>query len=360
MKMLDRYIMKSVLFSMIVVTVIIISVDLVLSLADELPGSDGNYSMLNALWFVVQTTPTSIYELLPFSALGGALIGLGVLASNNELVVMQAAGIQTWRIVWSVMKPTLGVMILSLVLGEYIAPGLEQVAQSNKALQQSGEDTINSDQGNWRKIGNEFIHINAIAPGGESLFGITRYEVDDSRQIVASSFAESARYISATERTASYWRLGNVRKTRIEPGNLTAENYPQEDWQIDLSPELLSVLLVDPDRQSISGLYRFAQFFVAEGLDARAYFLAFWKKLLQPLSTAALVLLAISFVFGPLREATIGFRVFVAIGIGLGFTIVQRVMEPASLIYGLSPLFAVILPILLCFGMGAYFMQKVR
>ena len=360
MKMLDRYIMKSVLSAMIVVIVIIISVNLVLSLTEELADSDDNYSMLNALWFVVQTTPTSLYELLPFAALGGALIGLGVLASNHELVVMQAAGIQTWRIVWSVMKPTLGVMILSLVLGEYIAPSLEQVAQSNKALQQSGEDIINSGQGNWRRIGNEFIHINAIAPGGESLFGVTRYQVDDSRRIVASSFAESAQYFLAAERTDSFWQLRNVRKTLIGPGNITTQNNPQENWNIDLSPELLSVLLVDPDRQSISGLYRYAQFFAAEGLDAATYFLAFWKKLLQPLSTAALVLMAISFVFGPLREATMGFRVFIAIGIGLGFSILQRVMEPASLIYGFSPLFAVILPILLCLGIGAYFMQRVR
>ena len=360
MRLLDRYILKSVLLSTLVVMVMIISVNLVLALANELADSDGNYSMLNAMWFVAQTTPTSIYELLPFSALGGALIGLGVLASNNELVVMQAAGVQTWRIVWSVMKPTLAVMILSLVLGEYISPSLEQVAQSNKALQKSGEGTINSEQGNWRKIGYEFIHINGIAPGGESLFGVTRYEVDDSRQITASSFAESAHYISDAQRSESYWQLSNIRETEIRHGNLTTQNHLQEDWHIDLSPELLSVLVVEPDRQSISGLYRFARFFEAEGLDAATYFLAFWKKLLQPIATAALVLMAISFVFGPLREATMGFRVFVGIGIGLVFTILQRMMEPASLLFGFSPLLAVILPILLCLGVGAYVMQRVR
>jgi len=295
---------------------------------------------------------------LPFIALGGAWIGLGILASNNELVVMQAAGVSVWRIVLSVLKPTLLIMLLSLALGEYIAPPLEQLAQSNKAVQRSGNASIASEQGTWRKVGNEYIHINAIAPGGELLYGVTRYEVGANRNIVSSSFAESATYI---EREGSnYWRLSNVRESNFGTGSISKAEYLQEDWQIELSPELLSVLLVEPDRQSISGLYRFAQFFDSEGLDSATYFLAFWKKLLQPIATLVLVVLAISFVFGPLRESTMGFRVFVALGIGLVFTILQRLMEPASLLYGFSPLLAVLTPILLCAMLGLQLMRRVR
>ena len=118
--------------------------------------------------------------------------------------------------------------------------------------------------------------------------------------------------------------------------------------------------MLEPDKQSISGLYRLAQFFETQGLDSATYYLAFWKKLLQPLSTLALVILAISVIFGPLREATTGFRVFVALAVGLLFTIVQRMMEPASLIYGFSPLLAVLTPIALVAGLGVYYMRQVR
>jgi lipopolysaccharide export system permease protein len=122
----------------------------------------------------------------------------------------------------------------------------------------------------------------------------------------------------------------------------------------------LSVLLVEPQRQSISGLFRFASYFRSEGLESGNYFLAFWKKLLQPAATGALVLLAISFIFGPLREATMGFRIFVAISIGLGFTIIQRLLEPASLLYGFSPVLAVLFPIVVCLLLGVFLMQRVR
>ena len=259
MKILDRHIRNAVLLSMLVVVALITSIELVFTLAEELGDTDENYSMLNALSFIALTTPTSIYELLPFIALGGALFGLGMLASNNELVVMQAAGVTVWRIVWAVLKPTLAIMLLSLLLGEYISPPLEQLAQSNKAIQQSGSATINSERGTWRKVGNDFIHINAIAPGGKLLYGVTRYQVDENRHMVTSSFAESAIYIEQDE--GSYWQLNNVRESILSTGAISTQQYLQVDWQVELSPELLSVLLVEPDRQSISGLYRFARFF---------------------------------------------------------------------------------------------------
>ncbi len=358
MTRIDSHIRNTVLLAMAVVISLIVSVDLVFALAEELGNTDENYTTLNALSFILFTLPTSIYELLPFTALGGALIGLGVLASNNELVVIQAAGVNVWRIVWSVLKPTLFIMFFGLILGEYIAPPLEQLAQSNKAVQQSGNASISSEQGSWQKIGNEYIHINAIAPGGRSLYGVTRYQLGEDRVISASSFAESAEYIESQE--GNYWQLLNVSESSFSPAAISTQEYLQVDWQIDLSPELLSVLLVDPDRQSISGLYRFANFFQSEGLDAATYFLAFWKKLLQPLATLALVVLAISFIFGPLRESTMGFRVFAALGIGLLFTIVQRMMEPASLLYGFSPLLAVLTPIGICAALGLYYMRRVR
>ena len=355
---LDRLIRNTVLLSMLVVLILIGTLDFIFTLLDQISDTDQNYSVINAFTFVFLKVPTSIYELLPFAALGGALIGLGILASNNELVVMQSAGVQVWRIILAVLKPTFAVMIVSLLLGEFIAPPLEQLAQSNKAIQSSDSGSINSEYGTWRRVGGEFIHINAIAPDGTRLYGVTRYEIDDRRHLVSSSFADSATYVEQGEN--GYWQLNNVRKSLLTTGSVDTDIDLREDWQVNLSPELLSVLLVDPEEQSISGLYQFAQYFESEGLDSTTYYLAFWKKLLQPFSTFALVVLAISFVFGPLREATTGFRVFVALGIGLIFTIMQSVMEPASLLYGFSPLLAVITPILICFGLGVYLMRRVN
>ena len=358
MKILDQHISRTVLLSMTVVIGLMGTLDLIFSLLDQIANTDENYSLLNAISYVLLTTPTSLYEMLPFTALGGALIGLGILASNNELVVMQAAGIRTGRIILAVLKPTFLVMGLSLLIGEYVSPPLEQTAKSNRAVQQSANASIGSEQGNWQRIGNDFIHINAIAPGGTSLFGVTRYTVSEDRRLISAKFAETAQYIESN--SGNYWLLENIDESILGDRTISSNHYLQEDWVVELSPELLSVLLVKPDEQSITGLYRLAKYFESEGLDSAKYNLAFWKKLTQPIATLALVVLAISFVFGPLRDSTTGFRVFISLSIGLVFTIVQRMMAPASLIYGLNPLFAVLFPILLCGILGVVLIRRVR
>ena len=84
----------------------------------------------------------------------------------------------------------------------------------------------------------------------------------------------------------------------------------------------------------------------------------FWKKTLQPLTTAVLVLVAVSFIFGPLREATMGSRVFTAICFGLLFTILQRLVHNVALVYQFSPLTAVLLPLLLTALLGAWLFRR--
>ena len=83
MSTIDRYIQKIVLLSMIVAMILTASVDLVFTMAEEIGDTDETYSSLQALVFVFRTLPTGVYELLPYSALFGALFGLGILASNS-------------------------------------------------------------------------------------------------------------------------------------------------------------------------------------------------------------------------------------------------------------------------------------
>ena len=343
---------------MLVVACMLTTLDIIFSLLDQMADTDEYFSILDAVTFVFLTAPTTVYEMIPFAALGGALIGLGVISSNNELVVIQSAGVGVFRIVFSVLKPTLLIMLTSLLIGEFLAPPLEQYAQSNKAIQQSGASSISPEQGVWQRVHNEFIHINAIAPEGKRLYGISRYAINDEGQVSLTSFAESAKYID--EDGSSYWELEGVRESIFRGAEITARQYLTQDWYVSLSPELLSVLLVDPDEHSISGLYNFAKYFEDQGLDGEVYLMAFWKKLLQPLATIALVVLASSAVFGPLRQVTVGSRVVCSLGIALIFTISQRLLEPASLLYGFNPLLAVIAPISACAILGIYLLKRVQ
>ena len=60
MTKLDQHIRNTVLLSMLVVVALIMTVDLVFTVSEELSNIDGDYSVLDALAFVLLTTPTSI------------------------------------------------------------------------------------------------------------------------------------------------------------------------------------------------------------------------------------------------------------------------------------------------------------
>ncbi|MDY6983880.1 MAG: LptF/LptG family permease, partial [Pseudomonadota bacterium] len=179
---------------------------------------------------------------------------------------------------------------------------------------------------------------------------------DEAQRMVRTVSAERAVYVDAD------WRLENGTEfsfTHDASGVTGARSdFDTQRWELDLTPDLLQVLIVDPDRMAISDLYRYAQRFERQGLDADAYYLAFWKKALQPLTTLVLVLLAISFIFGPLRQTTMGLRVFTAICFGLTFTILQNLLHTLSLVYQFEPLISVVVPILGCALLGSLLFRR--
>jgi len=127
---------------------------------------------------------------------------------------------------------------------------------------------------------------------------------------------------------------------------------------VSLSPQLLSTLVLPPDSLSITGLWSYAHYLAEQGLNNGRYWLAFWTKVLQPLVTVALVLMAISFIFGPLRSVTLGQRVFTGVLVGFTFRIAQDLLGPSSLVFGFSPLFAVLVPSGICAVAGIWLLRR--
>ena len=93
-----------------------------------------------------------------------------------------------------------------------------------------------------------------------------------------------------------------------------------------MSRDLLRVVLLDPEVLPLKGIWQYQEYLSNQGLNNKPYWLAFWKKLFQPLATAALVFVAISFIFGPLRSVTMGQRLFTGVLVGFGFQIGQDLL----------------------------------
>ncbi|WP_449286722.1 LPS export ABC transporter permease LptG [Marinobacter sp. PE14] len=351
MRKIDGYVMRTVGGAMFLVMMVVLSLDLIFAFIAELDDIRNNYQILDALWYVFLTLPRRIYDYLPLGAFMGCLVGLGSMASSSELTVVRAAGVSLKRIVWSAMKPALVIVVLGVLIGEYLAPPAERVAQSYKAVALGAGSNVASASGVWHKEGDSYIHLNAVQPNGV-LHGVSRFQFDDDRQLLAASFAERAIY------QGDNWLLENVRTTRFENDRTVRVDDRTLRWETGLSPGVLSVLIVKPENLSMTGLYTYATYLGEQSLNASSYWLAFWKKALMPLGTAVMVLVAISFIFGPLRSVTMGFRVFTGLLVGLLFKYMQDFLGPMSLVYGFNPMLAVLVPIAVSAIAGAILMRR--
>ncbi|MDX1457950.1 MAG: LPS export ABC transporter permease LptG [Marinobacter sp.] len=351
MRKLDNYVMRTVGGATLLVMVVVLSLDLIFAFIGELDDAEADYQTLQALLYVAMTLPRRIYDYLPLGAFMGCLVGLGAMASSSELTVIRAAGVSIRRIVWSAMKPTLVVVIIGLLIGEYVAPPFERMAQSQKAVAQGASHNIASSGGIWHREGDTFIHLNAVEPNGV-LHGVSLFEFSDRRAMEKATFAARAIY------QGDHWLLQNVRTTHFGDVATEREVTRRLRWDTGLSPEVLSVLIVKPENLSVTGLYTYASYLDEQELNSASYWLAFWKKVLMPVGTAVMVLVAISFIFGPLRSVTMGFRVFTGLIVGLLFKYMQDLLGPMSLVFGFNPVIAILVPIAINAVVGAVLMRR--
>ncbi|MDF1691996.1 MAG: LPS export ABC transporter permease LptG [Zhongshania sp.] len=348
---LNRYIGRTVTGAILLVLMVIVGLDLLSELVDGLKEIRGDYTFVSVLKYVAMIAPGSFYDYLPFAALVGCLSGLGSLASSSELIVMRAAGVSTWQLLAAVIKPTLVLTLVGLCVAEFVAPVSQQIAESQRAVALQKTADIHSRHGMWHREGQQFMHFNAVQPNGV-LFGVSIFSFDDDRRLETNTFAERAYFIDG------HWTLEDAKVVSLTDKGATQMHVQQMDWDSGLSPDLLNILVLDPQDLSISGLWRYAHYLKKQGLNAGDYELAFWNKLLQPLTIMGMVLVAISFIFGPLRNVTMGFRIFVGVMVGIVFRTAQDILGPSSMVYGFDPIYASVAPIVVCYLAGIYMLSR--
>ena len=352
MNRLDRYVGRNILMATLVVILVIVGLDAIFTLVDELDQLKGGYGFTEALQFMALRLPRRAYEYMPLAALIGCLAGLGSMAANSELTVMRAAGLSVGRIIWAVLKPIAVLMLAGLLVAEYAIPVLERIAQAQKAVAQ-GQGNVLSDRerGYWHREGDQFMRFTAVEPNGV-LHGISIFSFDDDMNLTRVIEAERASY------QRGEWQMQNIRDMEISELQTRVTEERSRHWDSELTPQSLSVVMVEPRDMSISGLYRYADYLSRQGLNTDNYMLSFWKKVTQPLGTFALVLLGASFIFGPLRQVTAGSRIFSGILVGLIYKYLEEMLAPASIVFGFEPILASLIPIVLSGGLGIYLLRR--
>jgi len=353
MNKLDFYIAKNVFVAILVVQLLLLGLDLTLELVNQLDNLKETYKLTDALYFIMLTVPRRFYDLVPVSVMIGSLMGLGNLASSNELSVIRAAGVSIVRIIWSAMKPVLLIITFAMFLGEFVAPKTEVSAQNFRAMTRfnlAAQDKA----GVWLRDGQDYFYFSTIRADGK-LFGIQRYTFSGDEQVLSSiTSAGSGNY----DFEQKGWLLENTVTSQVTPHKINKTLSGDIFWRSDLTPDLMKVIILEQRYLAPSDLWKYSQYLNAQGLKSHEHEIAFWQKTLLPVTIFSLVLVAASFVFGPLRSAPAGTRVFSGVVVGLAVKYVQDILGPASVVYGFDPVWAVLTPAIGCALYGIILIRR--
>ena len=350
----DRYLFRTVMAATLVTLFTLVALEslfLLLREADDL--ADGSLQIGDLLVYLGLSLPGRVVEVLPMAFLIGGLLGMGSLASGSELVVMRAAGMSVLRLVRAAMLPGLLLVAVAVLVSEYVAPELSQQATRLLAEAKGRSLDIRRGRGFWVRDGQQLIQVRKMSAAG-ALEDILIFDLDDDFRLLSLARAERAEFVE------DGWRLSNLTSTRLlESGAVVAHEYSRP-WQVQISPELLKVLALEPHQMSIRDLTVYVRYLNRNGLDSSRYRLARWSKLLAPATNLIMLFIAMPFVFGAMRSAAGGKRLFVGIVLGILFFLVNRTLGSLGLVYGFSPIVSAVLPPALFLAGGLIAMSRVR
>lgn len=352
MRIIDFYIGRVITSTTFITLAVFVSVSGIIKFVEQMRAiGRGNYDLAHAALYVLYAVPRDVEVFFPMSALIGGLIGIGMLASNSELIVMQAAGLSRLDIIKSVMKTAILLILVSMAIGEWLAPSGEAKAREIRAQAISGGSLIAAKNGVWAKDGDYFVNIGEVLDKGQ-LKKIQIYGFNEELKIDSWLSAKSAIYQDKS------WLLSDVKEFLLTEDEIITKNHEQKIWNSSLTPKKLGVVTVTPESLSLRGLIDYLDYLEANEQNSSRYELAFWRKIMQPFTVAVMLLVALSFIFGPLRSVSMGARIMMGVFTGILFFISNEVLGSLSLVYQLPPMLGAMMPSLIFVIIAWYLMSK--
>ena len=314
MRILDRYIAKTVYRGYALIIVILAAAFSLIALVRELDSvGKGTYETSDALLYVLLTLPGWMVELAPAMALLGAIVGLGELAAGEELTAMQALCVSPARIAWSVLKTGLLVMLVVIGVQEFVAPKLNPLAFERRAQAISGTQSTNTRRGFWSRNGERVVHVRRLLHG-RIPSEIEIYQFDDKGALRLVAWAREG-----VIQDSNRWVLHDVRQQILLNNKTLTEHFAQLAWDSPFTPEQITQIVLPVEMLSPSELYGYVQYLKRAGLAAERPELTLWQSVSMPLSALGMVMLAIPYVLGPIRQVSAGKRMLHGGLIGASF-----------------------------------------
>ena len=362
----ERYLARQIYAAFGFILFALVALFLFFDILSELGSVKGAYTLPLALLHVLLKAPSRISEIIPIAGLIGSIYVFAMLASQSEFTILRIAGLDIRRGLTTLAKISLPLVVLTLVMSEWLGPYTENLSEQirMKALGSSYssqfktgvwvKDRLRDEDGSGPiRPGVRYVNVGKIEQDNE-IKNIRMYEFDDAYRLLSIRSAVSGRF----DQTGT-WILDDVTETRFketkqsDPLNpvYSAQTFvhPIVSLNSEVTPQILSVLLVSPEKMSIFSLGRFISHLRDNKQDAQRHSIAFWKKVIYPFTIFVMLTLALPFAYLKVRAGSVGIKVFGGIMLGMSFQLFNSLFSNVGLLGSWPALLTALTPPLLYF-----------
>ncbi|CAB3682156.1 LPS export ABC transporter permease LptG [Trinickia soli] len=347
MRIYERYFARQVYLAFIFILFAFSGLFFFFDLINELNTvGHGNYKFGYAVLRVALQTPSRFYEIIPVAALISTIYVFAQMAANSEYTIFRVSGLSTSQALRSLLKIGIPLVALTYFIGEVVGPYSDQLSERVRLEALGSAVSSNFASGVWvkdtltaREDGEQvtrFVNVGELMPDA-SISDVRIYEFDPTFKLTNVRTAKTGRYEGK-----GHWLLTGVTDTMLTslppPANTPADalspvyratqvTLPEYSLRSELTPQILSVLLVSPDRMSMFNLFRYIQHLVENRQDTQRYEIALWKKLLYPFAVLVMLVLSLPFAYLHTRAGVVGVKVFGGIMLGMSFQLINTLFS---------------------------------
>jgi lipopolysaccharide export system permease protein len=362
----ERYLARLIYSAFGFILFALVALFLFFDTLSELGSVKGQYTLPLALLHVLLKAPSRISEIIPIACLIGSIYVFAMLASQSEFTILRIAGLDMRRGLKTLAKISLPLVALTLVMSEWLGPYTENLSEQirMKALGSSYgaqfktgvwvKDRLRDEDGSGPiRPGVRYINVGKIDHDNE-IKNIRMYEFDDVYRLLSIRSAVSGRFDQD-----GTWVLDDVTETRFkesksaDPLNpvYSAQTFthPIVSLRSEVTPQILGVLLVSPEKMSIFNLGRFISHLTDNKQNVQRHSIAFWKKVIYPFTIFVMLTLALPFAYLKVRAGGVGIKVFGGIMLGMSFQLFNSLFSNVGLLGAWPALLTALTPPLLYF-----------
>ena len=398
MRTVRRLLYRDIVSSVIFVAVAFLSLFYFIDFVDELDGvGSRGRTVLTAAMASLYQLPGHAYELMPIAVLIGTIYSLARMAQNSEFTILRTGGLGPRRALLLLAGIGVGFALLTLLIGDVVAPASERRAVLQKAGLAGGVRLAGA--GAWLKEkqpgpdGEHGISVNVggLASDG-TLQDVRVFDFDASGRLVrrlqaphgrvgpdgqwtlddaielrwpaaaaagsapanpASAAASAPAQAPAQATAPAPAPAGSTARAAGRAATAAAAAPPADplfdrlrvvetrhaklQWRTGLDARVVAAALLPAETMTTLALWRYSSHLSSQEQTAQRPQLLFWKRAFYPFACLVMVALALPFAYLHARAGGVSLKVFGGIMLGIGFVLLNNVAGHIGVLANLTP-----------------------